>query len=668
MYSITESVVSRLSNPSRFGSFSNSDFTYEWVVGEEAFLSAASDRYPEGRGLLPLQKEQIDISGDVGENLFSSWWTRSQRDWSGGAGRDYLEPADDETVMKRFKTSMHVNVWDDGKISLLPYVQDSLEYNLTGNVATPVRNTATGQKIIYFLGHSTQSYTSVETGAWDGGDESIPFDPIDDFSILPVTAGKYLYAGDDSTDTIKRYSLYNTTWSYVTLYTNVPAQSWGGSGSTDTIPPRLFFIKDRLMLALQNDLYQLSPNASSVDFTTETPEYTHVDPDWIWSSVAEAPTAILASGFNGDASYIYSFGVTDSGGAQTLSQGVVVAEMPPGERIMTMKTFLGVYLVLGTTEGVRIGVITPEGSLAYGPLSYDESACDSLYMIGRFLYAGVRDVYPHLNDHARPGLIRFDLSAADENGFYPWAPDMVHIRWWYDGEAVTSIADIDGRLCYTTGQPLDATKYRGWYSSGAVFQTSELMPEGYLDTAQIRFSTLEDKSFQKLKVLQDSARPGVVEACVVNSEGEVSSFATYSSDTVTLRDVNLAPQLSGTSMGLRLKLYRDSTDTTDGPIVTGYMVKALPRVRRKQVWQVPLLCFDVERDRFGVTRGTPGSAALRLQDLREVLINGDPVLFRNLITGDSIIGVVDNMEFQQTSPPAGSSGFGGIVQLSIREV
>jgi hypothetical protein len=82
-------------------SFTLGAFAYEWAVAGQPFLGVASDEFPMIRAFTASAKEQFDNQRDPGEQSLSGWWLRSQRDFSGGAGITYLEPADDERTMRR---------------------------------------------------------------------------------------------------------------------------------------------------------------------------------------------------------------------------------------------------------------------------------------------------------------------------------------------------------------------------------------------------------------------------------------------------------------------------------------------------------------------------------------------------------------------------------------
>src|SRR5690606_24416229 len=97
--------------------------------------------------------------------------------------------------------------------------------------------------------------------------------------------------------------------------------------------------------------------------------FEHPDTAWTWTDVAETGGAVLASGRSAFDSAIFRFAVADEDGVPTLQVGEQVAKMPPGEAITCMGVYLGASLVLGTTLGVRVGVVSDAGEVRYGPLT-----------------------------------------------------------------------------------------------------------------------------------------------------------------------------------------------------------------------------------------------------------------------------------------------------------
>ena len=64
-----------------------SGVNYDFAIGGQPFLSAASDERPLERAFADAVKQQIDQSSDPGEQSLQMWWSRAQSDWSGVPGR-----------------------------------------------------------------------------------------------------------------------------------------------------------------------------------------------------------------------------------------------------------------------------------------------------------------------------------------------------------------------------------------------------------------------------------------------------------------------------------------------------------------------------------------------------------------------------------------------------
>jgi hypothetical protein len=77
-------------------------------------------------------RDSVDQSAEPGESAINpqGLWRRSQSSWHYGAGQDYSDTADAEAY--RFRSSKGINVWDKGKISLLPDVTQAFDTQLTG--------------------------------------------------------------------------------------------------------------------------------------------------------------------------------------------------------------------------------------------------------------------------------------------------------------------------------------------------------------------------------------------------------------------------------------------------------------------------------------------------------------------------------------------------------
>jgi len=122
-------------------------------------------------------------------------------------------------------------------------------------------------------------------------------------------------------------------------------------------------------------------------------------------------------------------------------------------------------------------------------------------------------------------------------------------------------------------------------------------------------------------------------------------------------------------LGFKFTLTRSSTDNTKGPLFTGYQLKSLPAVPRQRLIQYPLFCFDHESDKFGVEVGYEGSSWDRMQQLEAVENAGDSIRIEDFRTGESFIGLIEEMDFINKTPQDKKfSGFGGLLVVTIRSV
>jgi hypothetical protein len=83
----------------------------------------------------------------------------------------------------------------------------------------------------------------------------------------------------------------------------------------------------------------------------------------------------------------------------------------------------------------------------------------------------------------------------------------------------------------------------------------------------------------------------------------------------------------------------------------------------------PVYCFDVETDKYNVLVGYEGRAFDRLSALENIEQNGDVVTWQDLTTKESRQVVIEQINFIRATPPdRGFSGYGGIIEITIRTV
>ena len=129
------------------------------------------------------------------------------------------------------------------------------------------------------------------------------------------------------------------------------------------------------------------------------------------------------------------------------------------------------------------------------------------------------------------------------------------------------------------------------------------------------------------------------------------------------------PNTAQEYLGFKFVITRSTTDNTLGPLFNGYQVKALPAIPRQRLVQYPVFCFDHESDKFGVEVGYEGSAWQRMQQLEAIENAGDTIRVEDFRTGESFVGLIEEMDFINRTPQDKRfSGFGGVLLVTIRSV
>ena len=122
---IAERPVDPIGQPSAANgtTYINTSNSYDVAIGGLPFFLGITDKYPYKRETAPYRKQQIDQQREPGEQSLTGWWLRSQSSFHYGAGIKFEEPIQGETVPYRFNKSAGVEVFNVGKVTLLPTVE-----------------------------------------------------------------------------------------------------------------------------------------------------------------------------------------------------------------------------------------------------------------------------------------------------------------------------------------------------------------------------------------------------------------------------------------------------------------------------------------------------------------------------------------------------------------
>ena len=418
----------------------------------------------------------------------------------------------------------------------------------------------------------------------------------------------------------------------------------------------LEFTKERIVACINNAVYEISTTASALP----TAVYTNPVSNFVYTSITSSGAAIYTTGFSGGQSNIQKFTLASNGTMPTLTSAITAAELPVGEQVFRIYYYLG-YMLIGTSKGVRVAAVSDDGSISYGPLLF-ESEQPVYDFAARDKY-----VWCATNVDGSPGTTRIDLGTQLGTLIFPYAwdtyyfPETVGNR--ITGRYTTSCAFINGtdRLAFTTN-------YNG--TDGAIYVESDtdLVYQGELTTGFVRYNTLEGKLFKLLNPRVDTTDGALSIKSIAydNTEYAIGSFAQEG----IVQEIGIPyPVGPQEYLAFKFTLSRSSTDITAGPLFTGYQLKSLPAVPRQRLIQYPLFCYDHESDNLGVEVGYEGSAYDRMSQLEAVENNGDTVRVEDFRTGESYIGLIEELDFINKTPSDRRfSGYGGMLIATIRLV
>ena len=412
------------------------------------------------------------------------------------------------------------------------------------------------------------------------------------------------------------------------------------------------FIKDRIVLCLNNKVYELSTVASALP----TASYTNTNTNYHYTSIAASGPAIYTAGHSGIYSTIQKYTLGSNGVMPTLNQAVVAAELPAGEFVEKLYYYVG-YMMIGTNKGVRAAQVNDQdGSINYGPLIVETS--QPVYDFAgrdRFIWAttgiGALD----------GGLTRIDLGTEIDTLLFAYANDLQITQAARHYTTGVAFLGVTNRLAFTTA--FDVT-------DGAIYveSASTLVPTGYITTGKIRYNTLEKKNFKRLLGRGDFTF-GSTTLNIIAENGTVFDVISYDATVGAPEVTTSSPSSPQEYVAYKFIMYRDGTDSSKGPQFKGYQAKSTIATPRQRIVQFPVYCYDIETDRYNVLLGYEGRAFDKIRLLEDIEATGDVVTWQDLTTGESRQAVIEQVTFTRLTPPDKRfDGFGGVLQMTIRTV
>ena len=598
------------------------------------------------RQSVATQKSQQDASKEPGEQTLDGFWIRSQSSWHRGAGINFYEPGSDPDTEYRFSESSGVDVWTRGTAMTLP--------------ALKLDTAATGNCYVMDAGNGYYAISS-DTGliGWALGSAG--------YTLNTPPAG---YNG--------RYYFFGYQ-KYVKVGWVSPASAtvgiWNGGTNTviaknATVEPHVWYFKDRLIVAHGANLFEVPLNsATPVDLSSATAAlYAPTDAGTSWVSAADGPNGIYLACTDGRTDGIYRFGLQDSSGGQTpkLSQAYRVLDLPAGERIYSMFGYLGRYLLISTSAGIRICALDSSGNITMGQVTIPAAVTgklNSFHADSNFVYVGGADVpqpgttggtgnLPGFQNAA--GFIRINLGEpiGDTNA----------LRFAYANDTRTTVT---GTVTSSVriGDQQQAIAVAG--SGVWVTDTANHVPSGYLAMGRVRYDTVVPKVFHSLD-MGGALGTGSFKVELFD-ETDTSQFA-LTMDPSTGVFPTIALDLTKTHYSLRL-IGTFNWVSGAPPQLNLVQFRSMPSPKRIRQIRLPMKCQDKEQDSGGVAFGKEGYAYARVAALEALEESGVPVEVKDFRSGETFTAMIDEIQFHGvTAADRKEKNYGGHITITLTKL
>ena len=608
--------------PTALVRYSREDFAASYAIGNTPWLSAASDNNRISRITTTYQKERIDQGTLTGEQSLTNWWLRSATSWHHGAGEQYYDA--DSSDLYRYYESNNIDPWTLGELKLLPATT-----NLTTSSATSPATVSSGT--FYISGGAVKFYNGSTTTTTSLGTSTTAQTLTSDGTYALVGTNDGIYQVTTALAVTKLYSKKTSV-------------------TTQTVQS-IAYVKDRIVAGVMHDntdmhLYELARNPTSppVSMATGDIRFTFANTSIAFNSIAELPSAVVVAYTQGAISRVQMYTINPTSPTAAIVGPTIIAELPRGETVNQLRTYLNEYVILATTKGLRIGTIGTDGqSFTYGPINVEGDVKD-VAQDESYVYATRSNLVS-----GSAGLWRLNLGQAIDNG-YAYAPDLVT-----DSNVPNGVAFVG-----TTGLKFMTSSSGTW-----VEHATDLAASGYLSSGLIRWGTGEKKQPVSLSIKSDPDSSGTLGFNLDDNADQLLTTGTIPFGPNT--EAALASYISPADVfQVTFNFSRDATTSSLGPTLTEWQVRALPSPLRSRTITIPLLCYEEERDPNGNIRVS--SPWERIQYLESIEQNGGAVLYQDFTSSEERICVIRAIQFEQASPPTFASGFGGIVTLQLQTI
>ena len=707
----------------------NTDIAYDTAIGGMPFIYAISDSRPYIRQTAPFRKDQFDNQTEPGEQSLTGWWIRSQSSFHYGDGITFYDPTSSNSGTPehyRYAESKGVNVWDIGQVTLLNDVDP--EHITTGAIESNGRANQQLRSIYWdnTSGVLLRDEYDVDKIASDGTiTHFIDYNSGADSKVYAICDDGVTAFWITNTSTKKTVYKKVLTGTYLT-----PADTKMFDEIGTISNATMEYVKDRIVMCADNKVYEFSSSAVAMPSPLYThPSSSHVYTSvaasgtsiyisgyngiqstilrFTLSSAGVMPTltsAVIAAEFPvgeivhkihyylgymmiGTNLGIRVAQVSDDG---SINYGPLIVETTqPCYDFASRDHYVWCATSVDGEPGViRIDLSAEIETLRFawandlyytGVTGHQTTACAFANGTDQLWFATTANtVGGTITNKAMTAGVA-TLTTASAHGLVAGSSVWVQgvdsnfnsttSAWTLTSATTTTFTYTSAVTATVTSTAVTSTTALA-NVPGSTYSEDEtqLAPTGYLQTGFIRYNTLEPKNYKRLVARGDFTK-GSMTLETVDAEGTEYDHISYDSSVPPVEVSTSQPQEAQEYVAYKFIFFRDGTTASLGPIMKGYQAKATIATPRQRVMRFPVYCYDVETDRYNVQVGYEGRAFDRISQLESIEENGDVVTWQDLTTGESRQCVIEQISFTRLTPPdRGFTGYGGVIDITIRTV
>ena len=508
-------------------------------------------------------RQGFDTQGSPGEQSLNQAgvWKRTRNDWQLGAGQQDGDTP--ESGPRQYYKSTGIDPWTKNEITLLK------DTNLT------ITDSGTNLYMAFAM-VGVQEYGYVCTGS--------DVKPTDDSFTTTETAisnpagGAIIGIASDGTNVYVASTVGNKVQKISALAVT------GSSANTDywtlTNVDGVWVANGYLIASVGDRLTVLSVGtAPSTNADIASSSFNQVDS---WETVIGTSVGIFAGGNQGGQGKIYYIGINDSTAA--LNVPVIAAELPQGEKILSMAEYLG-YVVLGTNKGFRLASITGQGYLSYGPRVDITNGVQVFEPQGEHMWFGWKDYEsPFDPTTARGGLGRIGLSE--------WTDQLVPA---YASDLMASGSGTDAAVQGVATFTRSGTEIRAFSISGKgvyVEHATNYVTTGSIDEGRFRWGISELKVAASVDLRHKALASG--QSIAIKVESDDGNTGTVTSDTTDSLTPGIQPILTSTEANIDGEylvptITLNTTTVTATPTLYRWTLRAIPMPFVAEVLSLPMI-------------------------------------------------------------------------------